>query len=380
MSRNSYILLLPLSMVLISIPLENWSIELSRLLKFSGLSAVVLKIFYNRQRNIYVFTLPLLAIYLLILGLYNNIKLMPALEDGLRYLIPIIALIYGMHLKTQQKIVFKILLGYVLLNDFYQLFTWVFSIIVEKEVFFNRATGFVGYFDFFGFINLVGLVIISKGNLLQLGKYKRYVEVFLIFFILWSLSLKIILIFLVYILIKNYKLIIVPLLFGLILFLTRNEGVINGFWLRINRYIIDRNSARNESYRVAFDNLHEHWLIGKGPGTFGGPASTKYNSILYENYNFNWFGELGLATTDTYYPHLVVELGLVFSLGYLFLIIVAPFLYSKQNSLVITLISFIAINSIFSFALNSTNYCFFAMVIVGLYQEDKRDGITNKIG
>lgn len=378
MNQIKHIILLPLILVLISIPLEGWSLEISRILKFIAMSAIVLNTFCKRQKNIYVFVLPFLVIYLTVLIFYNNIQLRPALEDGMRYLIPFIAIIYGIQLKSEISLVIKIILIYVVFNNFYQLINGAISLVFLKEISFNRATGFVGFFDFFGFINLVGLILINEVKIIDVQRYRRYLEVFFIVFILWSLSLKIIILFFIYAAIRNRKTIIIPFILWLMLLLFKNQSVINGFWLRVNRYLIYRDSARNESYRVAFNNLNEFWFIGKGPGTFGGPASTEHGSVLYENYNFNWFGELGLATTDTYYPHLIVELGLVFGVIYLFFIIIVPILLSKLNIVVIQIIFFVAINSIFSFALNSISYCFFSFLIVGLYQENNEYLLENR--
>ena len=366
MKQNSRILLLPLLLVLISIPIEQWSNETSRIMKFTAMVLVAGNMLYKRQKNIFVFSIPVVLGYLVFLTLYNNVKLQPAVEDGLRYVIPIIALVYGMQLKMQRNLVLIVLLSYVLLSDIFQLVYGILSLILANDTIFNRASGFVGFFDFFGFINLVALVITKNTDLFSFNKYKKYIEVILVLFIIWSLSLKIIFLLLIYLLIKNRNLIFLPLVTVVVLVLTGNKGIIDGFLLRINRYFINQESARNESYRVVFENLNEFWLIGKGPGTFGGPASTKYNSILYNDYNFNWYGEFGLATTDTYYPHLIVEMGLVFAFLYILIALVTPLLISKLDTSVVLLIFFISVNSIFSFALNSVNYCFFSLVVVGL--------------
>lgn len=376
MNLNRYIILLPLVLVMLSIPFEEWSMEISRVIKLFALSTVVLYVLYKRQKDIYVSALLFFTGCLILLTIYNETLFYPALEDGLRYLIPIIAIIYSLQLKSKHDLVLKILIGYVLLNNLYQLFDSILHMIITKQIVINRATGFVGFFDFFGFINLMALVIINEMAPHFFTKHKFYINGFFSLFILWSLSLKIVILFLIYALFRHRKTLLVPLILIIGLILTQNTSIFNAISLRINRYIINMESARNESYKVVFNNLNDFWLIGTGPGTFGGPASTKYGSYLYEKYNFNWFGEIGMATTDTYYPHLIVELGLFISIIYLITVFILPILMSRNKTIAIIIILILALNSVFSFALNSINYCFFSLILIFLIDGNKQHNFT----
>src|SRR5688572_29565773 len=120
MNLNRYIILLPLVLVMLSIPFEEWSMEISRVIKLFALSTVVLYVLYKRQKDIYVSALLFFTGCLILLTIYNETLFYPALEDGLRYLIPIIAIIYSLQLKSKHDLVLKILIGYVLLNNLYQ--------------------------------------------------------------------------------------------------------------------------------------------------------------------------------------------------------------------------------------------------------------------
>ncbi|MBE4158626.1 hypothetical protein HJ102_13755 [Vibrio parahaemolyticus] len=88
--------------------------------------------------------------------------------------------------------------------------------------------------------------------------------------------------------------------------------------IKIEFYVSVGNSARFESYRVMYESLTSGNFFGEGIGSFGGPSSTNYNSPLYQSYYFNWYGmQEQLNTTDTFYPHVFVELGLFTGIIYL---------------------------------------------------------------
>ncbi|PIA79017.1 hypothetical protein BFR04_05710 [Gaetbulibacter sp. 4G1] len=361
-------LLMPLFLLFIAIPIEKYNIDFSRAIKFLAILIIVLNAIFLKQRNIFVLLLVLTVVYLCFLTYYNNINIKQAGEDGIRYLIPILALIYGLQLKDVKTKAITIIIVYVLLNDFYQLISGIYTMLNEKQLVFKRATGFVGFFDFFGFINLVALVVINETILPRFENFKLHLKVVFTFFILWSLSLKIVILFMVYAIIKNRKLLLIPA--GLIVFLmlVKNTTITNAILLRVDRYLVHQDSARNESYRLMYNNINDFWLFGKGPGTFGGPASTKYESFLYKKYKFNWFGEYGMATTDTYYPHLIVELGMVFGLFYLIIVLIMPIYISPNKLLSLSVILILSLNSVFSFALNSMSYCFFSLLLIFLVE------------
>jgi len=364
-------LLLPLILVLVSILLESSYFEVSRLIKLAAVVIIIANVIILKTRNIHVFLSVFFIVYMLFLIVYNDIFFRQGLEDGIRYLFPLITLVYSLQLKEHKKEVILILIAFVFINDLYQLLSWLLNPVFSEKATYKlyRAKGLVGFFDFFGFINMVALILINEFKIDQLEKKgKTVLNIILALFLIWSLSLKMIVIFILYCAILNRKLIIAFLLALPLTFVYKNN-LWSSVQLRINRYLVDLNSARNESYRVVKNYYNEFLFIGKGPGTFGGPASKEYQSKLYEVYNFNWYGEPNLSTTDTYYPHLLVEYGIFFGICYLIAILVLPIIFLKKKKIGIIIILILSINSIFSFALNSISYCFFSLILIYLSSE-----------
>lgn len=95
------------------------------------------------------------------------------------------------------------------------------------------------------------------------------------------------------------------------------RSVVANAQARVDLYVVGQETARNESYRVMWESLSGGNLFGEGLGYFGGPASIRYDSPAYWNYQFSWYDTAMLMTTDTYYPHLFVEMGLLGGLLYL---------------------------------------------------------------
>jgi hypothetical protein len=360
-------------LVLISIVLEPNFKDVSQAIKLISLVWIAVGSFFNNRRIIFFHASVIVIAYVFLLGFYRGITFFELLESGMRYLIPIIAVSYGFRIKAHNETVLIILLSFILLNDIYQLANWVINPLFNEQTNYSiyRATGFIGYFDLFGFINMMGLVIISQKNIFKLS-HTTFLVLSLIFsiFLIWSLSLKMIIIFILYVLVFNRKLLllVIPLV---PLILVYKDRLIPAIQLRFNRYVLKPQSARSESYRVVKDYFSDFLLIGKGPGTFGGPISTRNQSALYEKYNFNWFGEQALSTTDTYYPHLIVELGVLFAMLYVVISLLLPIVLSKNSKTTFLIIMVISVNSIFSFALNALSYCLFSFMLIFILSDAK---------
>ncbi|MCA0131299.1 hypothetical protein [Winogradskyella alexanderae] len=370
-SLHKIVLFASLVLILLSVPLGLIVFELGQNIKAIGLILIVLGIVYSNRTNVFFYALILLIFYIVFLGFYREIHINQLFESGIRYCLPIIALLYGLQLRTYKKPILTILITFIVLNDVYQLLNWLISPIFNNTFSYHleRASGFVGFFDFFGFINMIGLVLINHTNELNFKKKtKLTLSIFFTLFVIWSLSLKMIVILVFYILFFQRRLLFlaIPTIPLIIIFHGRLKDAIS---IRLNRYIIKPSSARSESYRVLKDYYEDFITFGQGPGTFGGPVSTKYNSLLYEKYNFNWFGEQAMATTDTYYPHLFVELGLFFGVFYLFICLILPIISLKKKMLAFLILSILAINSVFSFAFNSLPYCLFSFMLIYLINE-----------
>ncbi|WP_158655209.1 hypothetical protein [Flavivirga eckloniae] len=139
------------------------------------------------------------------------------------------------------------------------------------------------------------------------------------------------------------------------------------FSYRIKEYVTEGNSARAESYRVMFSDFSDFNLFGRGVGSFGGPSSVSYNSPVYQEVNFNWYVTTNLATTDTYYPHLFVETGIIGGLLYIFILLSPMLLKWKTDKFKIVFIIYFAlfIDSLFSYSLN--NIAFLAVSLTFIY-------------
>ena len=139
------------------------------------------------------------------------------------------------------------------------------------------------------------------------------------------------------------------------------------FSYRITEYVTEGNSARAESYRVMFTELSHFNLFGRGVGSFGGPSSVSYNSPVYKDVNFNWYFTTNLATTDTYYPHLFVEMGLIGGLLYL-IVILSPlfFIKWKMDKFKIVFIIYFALffDSLFSYSLNNIAFLVASLIFI----------------
>ena len=270
---------------------------------------------------------------------------------------------YAYTIKTSEQKVFKVFVFFLLLSDLVQILLTIAYVITGKLYLKNtldfglvlRATGLFGGMATFGFLNLCGFFMCYYKNSKKLALF-FFINVF------FSMSYKAILLLLLFLFINLFRKnsvkysIIVILISVMVIssspqLLQNLEKILKG---KVISYSIGGESARSESYRVAFKYLQKNPIVGYGIGTFGGPASIKYNSRFYNEYGFNWFETNNLSTTDTYYPHLVVETGLIFSITYLAII----FFWLRESIrnrkyVVFWLVVSLLTDSLLSFGLNS---------------------------
>jgi hypothetical protein len=280
------------------------------------------------------------------------------------------------------------IIAFVLINFITQLFNYYYWLqggiqwfyytttdgyrYVNKSAGIIRATGTVVFFGFFGFFNMIAFFVINK---FYTGKYKNFLLGITLFGLLGSISFKAFGAFLIVLAIYYYKkvykiagyllLLIIGIYFS---YPAKINLFVENLVLRIQLYITRGNSARSESYRAMFNEFANFNLFGRGVGVFGGPASTKYNSPFYGEINFNWYDTawLNLSTTDTYLPHLFVELGIIGGIMY-FLVLITPLLINKINKkmiLVLVIYFCLFFDMLFSFSLNNLEYLFFSLIFV----------------
>jgi|TARA_B110000091_G_C13818426_1_gene479192 hypothetical protein len=387
-SLISILILLPFVLVYIGSILTAFNKELSTVLKISAFLYMLSYVIIHQKFNRNLLFSTLLFLPLLLYGILISFNIKAGLTDGIRYLFPIIILFYSYSIKKHFKVLLAFIIVFVIINFITQLFNyyywhqggiqWFYYTTsdgmrwVNKTAGILRSTGTVVFFGFFGFFNLIAFFIINK---FYSGRYKNILLGITLFGLLGSLSFKAFGAFLIVLAIYYYKKVykiagyLLLLLIGVYFaYPTKMNLLVENLILRIQLYITKGNSARSESYRVMLNEFGNFNIFGRGVGAFGGPASTKYDSPFYSEVNFNWYDTawLNLPTTDTYPPHLFVELGIVGGMVY-FLVLITPILKTKINKkmmLVLAIYFCLFFDMLFSFSLNNLEYLLFSLVFV----------------
>ncbi|NRD18529.1 hypothetical protein HNV08_00600 [Winogradskyella eckloniae] len=317
-----------------------------------------------------------------------------AIEDGIRYFFPIAVLLYGYYNKHKLKLFVGFIIIFTLINfvaqfkNYYHFYIdpqrqWFYArYFIESQnrtVYWSpktfgvlRATGLVIFFGAYGILNFIAFWITYY---YYFGKYRKSCLTIFTIGVFISTSFKTIGFFIITLAIKYYKklkyLLVLPFILGSLYFIVGNEirtSIEKSIEVRLKLYITEGNSARSESYRAMFNEFKDFNLLGKGIGVFGGPASTKYNSPYYKEIDFNWYDTNFLATTDTYYPHLFVELGILGGLSY-FMVLLVPLVLNKIKYLKLKILCIIYgmlfFDGLFSFSIN--NLVMLAMTILFAY-------------
>lgn len=317
-----------------------------------------------------------------IYGILHSFNISAALSEGFRYLFPFAVLMYSYTVRKHFKFLLSAFIIFVLINDFWQIVNylnwlrgvtqWFYSTDLYGNKYYNassgiiRATGVVGFFGLHGFINLIAFFLARK---YYHGKRKKLLLTIFLVSLFLSFSYKTIgtLLVLLFIQYKN-KLRFFQIVGGLfIIALIAIPKVLSSMGesivLRVEQYITEGDSARAESYRVMFEEVADFNLFGRGVGSFGGPASVTYHSPVYSEYRFNWFDFPDLPTTDTYFPHLFVEMGIIGGLMYL-LVIMAPMAMSwKRDKFELVFAFYFALffDALFSYSLNNIAFLIFSL-------------------
>lgn len=384
---SELIILVPFILIFFGGALMNTDRTLGTLVKFSGFGYMIFYAILRLQFNKNLILGTTIFVPFLIYGILNSFDIRAGISDGLRYLFPIIILYYSFSIKKQFPILMKFVIVFVALNFLTQIinyFNWIRGVdqwfYYERNglVFYNkvagiiRGTGLVVFFGFFGFFNLVSFFLITN---YYNGKFKKILLAIAVFGILGSMSYKTIGTFLLVLIIYYYKHFVkiisaIGIIVLVVFFSFAKKGVLflENFYLRINLYVTGSKSARSESYRVMFEEIKSLNLFGEGIGVFGGPASIKYNSPYYFEKSFNWYDAdwLNLVTTDTFYPHPFVELGIIGTFVYLGILCI-PLLRKKitKRLLFAFLIYFtLFFDSLFSFSLNNPEFLMYSIVFI----------------
>lgn len=394
---RNILILLPFGMIFVSEILLPITPTLSSI--FKVLAVIIMFLFAIIGLKFHASFIVLLTIFfpLFIYGILHSFNINAAIAEGVRYLFPISVIMYSYSIRRHFKLLFFAFIIFVLINDFWQVINyinwhrgvdqWFYTNDLYGRRTFNvssgiiRATGIVAFFGLFGFINLIAFFLAKK---YYHGKLKTLLLSIFIISLFLSFSYKTIgtLLVVLFIQYKN-KLRFFQIVGGFfILALIAIPKVVasmgESIVLRVEQYITEGDSARAESYRVMLEELANFNLFGRGVGSFGGPASVTYNSPVYSEYHFNWFYTIDLATTDTFFPHLFVEMGLVGGVVYLLIILAPLFLPWKKDKFKLVFVIYFALffDALFSYSLNNIAFLMVSLLFLYplyFYEEENED-------
>ncbi len=326
---------------------------------------------------------------LFILNFYNTHSMTAAFISYMKYLVPFhfIALFYLLKDIPRQNL----LNGFVLCG-YIELIIYVVEFLIgsigfrsyslETGNYFGsilRGTGLFGNPGYFAFI-LATVIFIEK--IRQKDHFRDQSRKFILgAALIYSFSYRVILPFFVFLMVKSRKNATAWVSLVLVASITTvyfNE-FISAIFINLNRkieiYLTVAESARSESYRVMFEFLStpNSILLGEGMGTFGGAEAKYTSSPVYNNYDFNWYWGEHMTTTDTYYPHLFVELG-TFTACYYLLLISVPVLAKlvKESGQIYIFLLFL-VTGLVTFSINEPIYCFFGLTLPMLMFERKKN-------
>ncbi|WP_156965996.1 hypothetical protein [Paraburkholderia bannensis] len=318
---------------------------------------------------------PMLFVF--IVAMLRSFNESAGVEEFQRFIFPVAITVALYVYRDRINLLVSVFVAVVLSNDIFQCYFYLayvakLPLLVPVRIdsgLYLRAQGWIGFFSEFGFMNFCALIVCA----LRGGKRDGFFKVIFLSFALLSFSFKLFVVLALYPIVfkkVGWKAYIFPLIviFALIgAFIMGYLDNITGLAAsKISFYVTSGNSARAESYRVMWESLTNGNMLGEGLGGFGGPASVKYNSPLYAQYHFNWFGMGGiLKTTDTFYPHLFVELGLIGGALWLYFVVTYGQRAMSNRIWLFVVISFLFDNA-FSLAILSPSYVFCAFLVMYL--------------
>lgn len=378
-----FFVLLPLILVYVGMVFYNIDYEISNIFKRIAFFYMVIYVLFQFKWNRNLVIMMLIFLPFFIYAYQKSFHPKAALEDGIRYLFPIVVLFYSYSIRKHLDVLVKFWSVFLVLNFIMQLINYYFWLQGVDQWFYYkthrgvryynatmgilRGTGLVTDFDLFGFMNLTGFIIIKY---YYQGRYKKWILLIAALGIIMSLSYKIIGAALIILMIDNLKKlhkVIIVLFINLTLFTLVFPDVMQEIReqlkMRIESYVTKGHSARADSYIIMAKQIRQGNLLGTGIGTFGGPASTKYHSPYYEKFDFNWYGIHYITTTDTYPPHPFVELGLIGALFYFFLIL-TPLLRKRIPQSILYIYFVLFVDMLFTFSMNNLAFLLASLIFV----------------
>ncbi len=396
---RNILILLPVIVILVSEILMYYQSSLSSPLKVAAVFYMIifaaLKLKYHGGLILSILCFLPFFVY----GILISFRLEAAIEEGIRYLFPISILLYSYTLKRDFGFLLKCFIIFVLINDFWQIINyinwargvrqWFYTYnpywdtwVANKTAGVIRATGIVGFFGLFGFINLIAFFLTKR---YYHGKGKIVLLIIFAVSMFLSFSYKTLGTFLVLIFLEmKNKLRVFLYVVGIfvVAFITMPKLVLTmekNARYRLVEYVLEGNSARGDSYRVMFEEMGRLNLFGRGIGSFGGPSSVTYHSPVYKEVKFNWYTTPELTTTDTYYPHLFVEMGIIGGLFYMF-IIISPLIFLRWTidkfKIVFVIYFALLFDALFAYSINNIAYLILSLIFIYpiyYYNEESRN-------
>jgi hypothetical protein len=359
----SFIIIFPILLLFFAEFIVKFDEVLSSGLKLLTLTLFTVNIFLANKYNFKILALFWLFLVVLLVNTINSFNLNAGLEELLRFIFAPIFLMYGYTFRKKIDLFIILIISMAFLSDLFQIVVYIDYMtglgLMDAQ---TKDGGYVINVGLFGIanaiLNLSAFILVLK---FSNSKYRKFLLIYFFIFTFLTFSYKTIpfLFFSIFAFIKRrffLKISLIVLFFSISL--VGYEYILDiyeVFLKKIDYYILIGNSARFESYRVMVESLSNFNLIGEGLGSFGGPSSIAYDSPLYDKYNFNWFDSRGIMTTDTYYPHLFVELS--WAGGFLFLFMLYyPIIKTRNRSarkVNLFLLAALLFDALFSFALNN---------------------------
>jgi len=401
-SIRSFLVLLPFVLVYIGVVFLKVNHPVGTIFKLAAFGYMIMYILLHHKTDKNLLSISLLFILFLVYAVWNSFNINAGIQAGLRYLFPIVTLFYGYSIRKHIDVIVKFMIVFILLNfiaQFYNYYGWLrhqdmwyYPHTRWGEWYYNatmgvvRATGFVVYFCFFGYMNMIGYFVIKK---YYNGKYKKTILVIALLMFLASLSYKTIISFALVMVAYYYKKIINIITIGVLgaislmmMFPLQTKEFIDNLSYRVNAYIfMSKPTLRSETYILMWNDIASGDWFGHGAGSFGGPASILYNSPYYKEVNFKWLDTFWMKMTmvDTFPPHVFIELGIIGGLLF-FLVLITPLIRRKVSVLVIIIYFTLFIDMLFTFSLAGLDYLMFSLVLIyPIYYAEKNNRINDNV-
>jgi len=325
-----------------------------------------------RLHRLAVVVLPI-AVSLCV-GMLLTFDARAGIEELVRFLFPVAITVAIFPYRDRLDVLVKTFIGVVVSNDLFQLYFYVsyatglplFMPVRIDSGLFLRAQGWMGFFSEFSFINFCAFLLCRW---YWSGRRAAIASWGFLFFGLLGFSFKLFAALAFYPFVRNVRdvrawlaaagitgMMLVLMAIGLL------DSLLKVGMAKVLFYVVAGNSARAESYRVMVESILNGNLLGEGLGSFGGPASVRFSSPLYQSYHFDWYGLGGLLkTTDTFYPHLFVEMGVFGAIAWLSFVL----FYGqgrRKPSVWFYIVGAFCFDNIFSMAFVSPSYVFSALL------------------